>query len=327
MNILSGIYAALLHLYPREFRDEFGDEMLTVFAKAVQDAAQASLIAATWFCLRELRELPINLVGEHWTRFLKGGVTMTTISEFDDRPLSWRETLIGLLPFLILGPVTVLLAYPYPPPSWRTEWFTSIQIIVYLSIMLLGLLAGLIKGWQRWAFSYLGPWIVIAGAVLAGGVNLLVFPRGAEWPIVEQILILIASFTFVTAIVLLFARWVPLARLLYRRVRSDWTQLSLALYFFDALIFSVIDHEEDPNLTVLVILPSVIVLLGALAYLRSRSKRQRLVSLLLGVVIASIASAARNGYYLSFGPALLTIPFLPALLEFLPLQGKTMLTE
>ena len=324
MNILLGIYAALLHLYPRDFRDEFGDEMRTVFADAVQDAAQASLIAATWFCLREL---PINLAGEHWTRLQKGSISMTTLSEFDDRPLSWRETLIGLLPFLIFGPIAVLLAYPYPPPSWRTGWFTTVQIIVYLLVMLLGLLAGLIKGWQRWAFSYLGSWIVIAGAVLAGGINSFVFPRGAEWPIMGQILIMIASFTFVTAIVLLFARWESLARLLYRRVRSDWTQLSFGLYIFNAIIFSQIDHEEDPSLTILVILPSVIILLSALAYLRSSTKSQRVWSLLLGIALTTAVSTVRHWFFILYGINLIVIVFLPALLELLPRQDKTTLTE
>jgi hypothetical protein len=214
----------------------------------------------------------------------------------------------------------VLLAYPYPYPAWRTvEWFTTIQFITLISLLLLGLIAGGAKGWHRWAFPYLGPWIVIAGAALAGGVNSLVFTRGAEWPLVEQILIMIASFMLVTATVILLARWAPFARLLYRQVRSDWTRLSFGLLVGAAMIFGMIDHDEEPILTLPVILPSVLVFLCAFAYLRLTNRAWRVATLLLGMILPIVIRvASAKTFYWEFGTVLIVVIMLPVLLEFLP---------
>ena len=94
-----------------------------------------------------------------------------------------------------------------------------------------------------------------------------------------------------------------------------------------ALMLGGVDYDEDPQLTLAVILPSVIVLLSAVAHLRSTNKTQRILSLLLGLLVAVAVSALRHWFYLLYGAFLVGIVFLPALLESLRPQSKTMQAE
>ncbi len=64
-RFLTRVYALLLRLYPRGFRDEFGEEMQATFAEAATEATHRSFIAVTRFCLRELWELLPNLTFEY----------------------------------------------------------------------------------------------------------------------------------------------------------------------------------------------------------------------------------------------------------------------
>jgi asparagine N-glycosylation enzyme membrane subunit Stt3 len=87
------------------------------------------------------------------------------------------------------------------------------------------------------------------------------------------------------------------------------------------------DYDEDPRLTLAVILPGVIVLLSAVAHLRSTNKIQRILSLLLGLLVAVAVSIWRHWYYILYGVFLAAIVFLPSLLESLRPQSKTMQAE
>ena len=63
------VYAAFMQLYPYKFQVEFADEMQVVFATVVADAAKSGAAFVAVVCLRELRDLPINLLREHWLIF------------------------------------------------------------------------------------------------------------------------------------------------------------------------------------------------------------------------------------------------------------------
>ena len=59
------VYAGLLCLYPASHRQTFADEMTTVFAEALADAAARGWLSVVALCLRELRDLPQLLFGEY----------------------------------------------------------------------------------------------------------------------------------------------------------------------------------------------------------------------------------------------------------------------
>lgn len=60
-------YGWLLRLYPRPYRALFADEMATVFAQALVDAAAQGWVAVLTLCGREGRDLPRLLLAEYWS--------------------------------------------------------------------------------------------------------------------------------------------------------------------------------------------------------------------------------------------------------------------
>ncbi len=68
MSIVVWVYALLLRLYPHRFRAEFEEEMRAVFAASVKQAAQDGFTPLAATCLRELFDLPVNLIHEYFQR-------------------------------------------------------------------------------------------------------------------------------------------------------------------------------------------------------------------------------------------------------------------
>ncbi len=79
VSLLIYLYVWLLRWYPANFRAEFREEMTTVFAQAMIEAAGRGRWAVTAVYLRELRELPLNLAREHWHSLTEKELAMTTI--------------------------------------------------------------------------------------------------------------------------------------------------------------------------------------------------------------------------------------------------------
>jgi len=67
-QVVTRINFIFLKLYPRHFLEEYGAEMAAVFSENCQ-AAEGSPLAVLILCLRELRDLPANLIREHWSEF------------------------------------------------------------------------------------------------------------------------------------------------------------------------------------------------------------------------------------------------------------------
>ncbi len=59
------IYAAFLRLYPREYRDLFGPEVLSVFAQAAREKRDLGWSVWAWFLVTELCGAVISAAG-HW---------------------------------------------------------------------------------------------------------------------------------------------------------------------------------------------------------------------------------------------------------------------
>jgi hypothetical protein len=102
LSLCRRIYALLVRLYPSSFRAEFDDEMQSVFAAKLSDAARSGTIPTIAVCLQELRDLPGNLLLEYGRALAhkKGEYAGMDI-------LHWRLHTIGLV--VPLGLVGLLL--------------------------------------------------------------------------------------------------------------------------------------------------------------------------------------------------------------------------
>src|SRR5512133_872283 len=73
---LISIYSKLLLLYPRSFRKEFGDEMQVVFRDSVNDAVKDGILFLVIVGMREIVNLPGNVLQEFWHEFKKKDTTL-----------------------------------------------------------------------------------------------------------------------------------------------------------------------------------------------------------------------------------------------------------
>lgn len=65
MNWITTFYGLLLRLYPRSFREAYGEEMQAVYADSLHEARRSGGLALGAFALREIFDLPASLAREH----------------------------------------------------------------------------------------------------------------------------------------------------------------------------------------------------------------------------------------------------------------------
>ncbi len=329
-QILVRLYARLLALYPRRYRADYGEELQTVFSLVVNEAVQRGRFSVIRLGWRELRDLPGAVIREYLREGRKRKMETSTITPTGAERSSWGETLAGLWPFLFLGPVSVIIMY-MTVPAWfqYSEDPKYLLFIVFVLSMLVGLGVGWAKGWPRWSYPYLGFAMIVGGLAIGGTVSSMVFTVGPEWPVLPQVLIAVGVFGLTVGILTLIARaWRPLHSL-YRSIRQDWTRLSFGLFPAVLVIFGTVDLDEDPIFTLNVFVPSLIVLAGALVYLHSTTKAQRVLALLVSLTLAVAVRVVGGNifyatYYATYGAVVGVIVFIPALLELLPRPAKSL---
>ncbi|MBT3313068.1 MAG: hypothetical protein HN390_00505, partial [Anaerolineae bacterium] len=121
------LYERLLGFYPRNFRYEFGEEIVLVFDEAVNDAVNLSGWALFRVSIRELRDLPKALFGAYWHE-IQDGIGGYRMFDFRNEEM-WKiedhkEATIAALPPLIFGFGMALSALIirepwYKVPEWR----------------------------------------------------------------------------------------------------------------------------------------------------------------------------------------------------------------
>jgi hypothetical protein len=265
-RVFGWLYSQVLRLYPRQFRAEFGNEMLAVFAEAIHH--DSGLHRLERF-LREMVDLPAALVEAHMTsRLLRGD---TSMRETPIVPLSKWQAFWGILPFLGFGAAYMLHKVD---PIYGVRGHDA-EMVVY-ALSLAGLLIGWIRCFPLWTYGYLGWAVVLANASTNGKFY------GVRWG--YQVWI---PFGITVAIALLWTRSLQPIRTLVRDVWSDWTRLSLVMYAMGAWVVEMLGYDSNHHPYLLVyMLASTLVLAGATwFFLRSSSFRGRTLSIAAGSTI------------------------------------------
>lgn len=318
VRILTHSYAILLRLYPPRLREGFGEEMQVVFEHVVSEAVKRGWATMAGLCLRELYDLPLVVLRDRLRRFRKyrakesGEMSYVTHKpeklESEHTPgsvqtvngaASWGETLVGVFPFVLVG-----LAFLYA----RLDDFISAGarygrsyfalengyyvLLAAFAILFVGLGIGWAKGFSRWTFSYAGMALLFPFVFSGLAINALPAigdPSGPRqnlggWGWLPLLIVVVA--------VLISRR--SLRPLMWPFVQTwrDWTNLSFLFYsglmaFFAS--FALDGSNLSDDITGLII-ETAIFSVGALAYLRSRSIRQRVVSLAGGLVALFLSS-------------------------------------
>jgi hypothetical protein len=329
MNSLTRLYSLLLLLYPRRFRESFGDEMLAVFEEALAAAAVRGRLAGAGLFLEELLNLPAAVLHQHNLERRRTSRESHAAALTMERPSAW-ETCLTLAVFAL--PAALIYLKPAQPVS------SSLLPTVISALLVIAFLAG----FRRWSLPYLG-------LALSAFSFLLVFQRTADEltplimaqfgpvPATESISLLLQAFWAGMMWLCLFVLLFVIAGILYllgkfqvlfARFQQDWTLASFTLYSGAIvallLAFDRYHYAESYTLTSTLCLAG-----GACLYLHSRSTWQRLLALLAGITLAmgSIALGQNpplDGRLNPFDPTLLEWGWMvlvivaPALLKLLP---------
>jgi hypothetical protein len=290
-------YSLFLNLFPRAYRDEYGEELQAVFNLSLDDAMKIGWVDVTGVVLRELIGLPKAILYEHLRERRKANMTGKFASRFDFAPGSPNETLAALAPFLLFGALPTLLGY-FRVSSVMPLWLEIIFVIVFLLFGLSLFVIGFAKGAPRWFMPYLGlPLPIISLAVFNGWLD--------EWDgfrmygLYERSWFL-GQFVFqgllwvglIGSIVLLVlaVRLIPKFHPFYKRLRGDWTLLCFVLYgaipFALVLTFDEYKHEEPYMFAAFLILAA-----GGWLYLRDDVPLKKFLYLYVGVALSMLIAA------------------------------------
>jgi hypothetical protein len=279
MNLLAHVYAALLHLYPRTFRDEFADEMQSVFGDSIAEAAQHGVAALIALCLQELRDLPGAILRELWQARGK--------SIMENKPrVSWLELLCAAIPFLLY------LSFPMIE-GLRFNW-GAVVILFLLGALFILMVVGLFKGIPRWSMPGLGLLLAAVNYILLGLVGgLLVALDLVPLPLLREVFgsgFSNVGVIVLTLVVLLITASIRPLRPFFQRVREDWTLVPFALYGVMPLVLYASFDEYQGSVPYEISI-GLILLVSLLLYLRNTQPSRKLLALGIGITLAMAVEA------------------------------------
>lgn len=301
IRVFGSLYELLLRLYPRHFRDEFAREMRAVFSESLDQAAKQGILALVGVGLRELIDAPLTLMRVHWFNWKKKGkATSGSTARFPPVPSSslplpspdghesWMQAGLEISLFLSMGVVLALQTYfplTWPacgpadrPVSGPLRGMGSINTAILL-LPALGFLVGLARGLPRWAYPF-GGILLGYGFLAAIRFDMLSF----------LIASLLAFVVLAIAAAVVNARVRPLPPLLRRLGQSmglDWTRLSFCIYgVMPLMITTAFDDARCNNRTPYLVISVLLMVAGALAYIRSRRTVLQITALLGGMSLS-----------------------------------------
>jgi hypothetical protein len=186
------------------------------------------------------------------------------------QPASWPETLLALGPFLV-WPALLLFRNFMTVPN-----LSMVILFLILSLLLVALLVGWVKGFPRWCFPYWG--FVFLVALYFQGFRGTVFGKSfsGNWLVWLPVL----------GVALIGTLWTRDLRVIYRLFRSlwlDWTRISFVIYGLLPLVLIAIYDEVHDTISQPALIGLMLLLaLGALLYMRSANLRSRFLWLVAG---------------------------------------------
>jgi len=99
---VSSFYSLLLYLFPRAYREEYGDELRAVFNLSLEDAMKTGKMEVARLVFREFLSLPSAILYEHLRERRKANMIKRFGSYFDFSYGSWKEFLTAVFPFFVV---------------------------------------------------------------------------------------------------------------------------------------------------------------------------------------------------------------------------------
>jgi hypothetical protein len=290
MRFIRKFHRLLLNLYPQKYREEYGEELHTVFSLSLDDAT--GWVEVITVFLRELTGLPQAILYENLRERRKTKMTGIFASRFDFEPGSRNETLAALAPFLLIGALPTLFSYignSVEFPMWIQVVFTLFMWILVGGLLIIGFK----KGVPRWFMPYLGFPLPILCVLIFNG--WIVPDKGgfdAPW-LIQQFIgagLIWGSLILLTVILVLISVLVKRFQPFYQRLRDDWTLLSFLLYGSVPFI-AVVGFEGYKNNEIYLATVFLFLAAGGGLYLRNENPWKKFLSLFGGLTLSMLVIA------------------------------------
>jgi hypothetical protein len=283
------LYRSLLAFYPRGFRSVFGEEMQDDFQTALTETQRAGGLGVWQLLWREFRHWP----GSVWREHLRARrMKMPSNGFVDEKSLTRSELLAAMVIFLLPMLSISLTRWLYLP-----QWIQVVLTFLFWGCTIFSVGLAVARRMPRWSLSYLG-FLLIISIIIFGQFDrawtwtypyfIQSFGPRSMWPLGIRIiygaggvLTFIFSILFGALILVSFLRLFPYTRIIWQRIRTDWTQLSFLLY--GSIVFLVIFAFEEyryDDIWKLAAWASLAV--GAWLYLRAKGQKQRILTLICG---------------------------------------------
>jgi len=305
-------YNMLLQLYPSQFQEMYAEEMLFVFRMQIEEQRRLILWRAIRIIWHELPHLPILLVKAYWRERTKFKMNIGLKRWFIQPQGSWEETILAVLPFLLIGviPGILNLAFPGVYPLYIA---IPVLMLLFLSPVVLGVI-GLIVGVPRWSYIYSGFLLIILSAIP-------IFLVRAFWttktPFIIYYLTMLMLCFLLVAIIIWIGSKISLTREFSQKLKKDSSLISLILYGSASVLVLGMYEEATYLGMVNQVISSLALALGVLGFLRAERGIMRLAALIAGAVVALLfvqfAPMDFNPPVLSIGFVVLAMICLPAL--------------
>ena len=291
MQFLLRFHHMLLNLYPKEYREEYGEELLMVFNLVLGDAFNSGRRELAETILHELLSLPKAIIHEHLRERRKRKMTGKFASRFDFAPGSRNETFAALAPFLLFGALPVVLSY-LDTRGLLPAWFAIAFVFLFWSLGLGLLVIGFKQGSPRWFMPYLGLPLPIISVI---AFNVIVNPEWSGFPFLRESSWFVKQFfhqgvlwvwlLLSVLLIFLLTRLIPRLRSFHQKLLDDWTLLCFLLYGAIPLVI-VIAFEEFKGEEPYLVLSLLALALFSWLYLRGLTSWAKFWSLLSGLTLA-----------------------------------------
>lgn len=303
MEFLRGFYRMSLRLYPKNYREEYAEELHTVFDLSLEDALGSGRMEFIVTLLRELLSLPKAIIYEHLRERRRRPMIKKFSAYFNFEYGSSREFFSAMFPFFLLGGFLPLMNI-LTRSGWLVAQSRLVNGIGIVSVGLLGLLflSGLVSGLPRWSLPYLG--------FLLSLISVYGFPqlldrwwRASYQPLYDKSWLLgqigyqgslWIGLTVATILLVLLIGSIPALR----RFKNDWTLLPFTLYGVTpfALVATFDDYVNEEPYELLAFL---VLFAGAWIYLHSDNPRLRFLSLFGGLTVSLFIAAVAKAIIFS----------------------------
>ena len=289
LAISDWLYRRLLRAYPAPFQERFAGEIAQVFhslsRQVFADSGGVGLLRlwltvlwdGLWAAITQWRLILFK-------RRLENMEPDSIDPKDGVHPLSPFHAFLATLPFLLFGASTLVSRieiFNFYPPNLALWQVLIIQPdLIFNWLVLLGLGAGLLVGFPRWALAYLG-WALLFAWWWS---NMSVYGyhfTGELWLPLAGVFLL----------VILIRRSLQPLRDLLSALWADWTLPSLGLYILYGWMGILNDENHHPLLLVFIAATTLAVGLGAWGYFRVGSPVRRVLALAGGMLLTIALSA------------------------------------